>query len=257
MTFVAAAVCPHPPLLLPEVGRGEPVAARAVAVDAVRRLVAACPDRIVVVGEAPAETRYGPTATGTLAGFGVDLTVPLGPPTAAAARPGPPELPLSLTVGAWLLAAAGWAGERSALGVPAAHSPREAADLGAGLAASSGPGERLGLLVMGDGSARRTLKAPGGLDERAAAFDAAAAAALAGADPAGLLDLDPGLATDLLAAGRASWQVLAGALRATTPCGAPHVSWQGDVTYDDAPYGVGYLVATWTRRPAEGGAPPA
>ncbi|EIV96015.1 class III extradiol dioxygenase subunit B-like domain-containing protein [Frankia sp. QA3] len=252
MTFVAAAVCPHPPLLVPEVGRGEQVQARAAAVDAVRRLCAARPARIVVVGDAPAETRYGPESTGSLAGFGVDLRVPLGPP-AAGPTAAAPSLPLSLTVGAWLLASAGWSGARTALGVPAGHSPRQAAGLGERLVAQVGRGERLALLVMGDGSARRTLKAPGGLDERAAAFDAAVAAALAGPDPAALLDLDPELAADLLAAGRASWQVLAGALLAATRDDTPSESWSSELTYDDAPYGVGYLVAVWNRGGAQRG----
>ncbi len=280
MTLVAAAVCPHPPLLVPEVGRGEPVAVRAAAVAAVRSLIASRPDRIVLVGDAPAAVAYSPDAAGTLAGFGVDLTVPLGPPPAddqpadgppagtpepaasrlpaavapAAAGSPSPSLPLSLTVGAWLLAAAGWTGARAALGVPAAHSARQAADLGACLVGELDPRERLALLVMGDGSARRTLKAPGGLDERAGAFDAAAAAALAGPDPAGLLALDPTLATDLLAAGRASWQVLAGALLAANRAGRQRsaAAWTSDLLYDDAPYGVGYLVAVWTGRDARG-----
>jgi hypothetical protein len=38
-------------------------------------------------------------------------------------------------------------------------------------------------------------------------------------------------------AGRASWQVLAGAAEGGT--------WSARVTFDDAPYGVTYLVATW------------
>ena len=37
--------------------------------------------------------------------------------------------------------------------------------------------------------------------------------------------------------GRAAGQLLAGA--------AGGQQWQGDVSYDAAPYGVGYLVATW------------
>ncbi|MCL9798409.1 hypothetical protein MXD58_029670, partial [Frankia sp. AgKG'84/4] len=76
----------------------------------------------------------------------------------------------------------------------------------------------------------------------------------AGPDPAGLLALDPTLATDLLAAGRASWQVLAGALLAATRAGRqqPAAAWTSDLLYDDAPYGVGYLVAVWTDRDARG-----
>ncbi|ABD12870.1 hypothetical protein ThrDRAFT_01675 [Frankia casuarinae] len=266
MTLVAAAVCPHPPLLVPEVGRGEPVEARAVAVDAVRLLCAAEPDTIVVVGDAATEVSYGPAASGSLAGFGVDLRVDLGP-TAPAPEPSSvlssPALPLSITIGAWLLGVVGWPGARTAVGVPAEISPDGAVALGSRLVAGSAPQERLALLVMGDGSACRTLKAPGGLDPRAAAFDATAAAALAAGDPAGLLALDPGLARELLAAGRASWQVLAGALLAATRDGPGPASpgpgslgpgsWNSDLRYDDAPYGVGYLVALWTRDVAERG----
>ncbi|MCM3926257.1 hypothetical protein ND748_31880, partial [Frankia sp. AiPs1] len=191
----------------------------------------------------------GPSVAGaSVAGASVG-----GPPDGAVAAP---SLPLSLTVGAWLLASAGWSGDRTALGVPAGHSPRQAAGLGERLVAQVRRGERLALLVMGDASARRTLKAPGGLDERAAAFDAAAAAALAGPDPAALLDLDPALAAELLAAGRASWQVLAGALLAATRDDTPTEAWSSELTYDDAPYGVGYLVAVWNRGGAQRGRKP-
>ncbi|WP_462187345.1 MULTISPECIES: class III extradiol dioxygenase subunit B-like domain-containing protein [unclassified Frankia] len=266
MTLVAAAVCPHPPLLVPEVGCGEPIEARAVAVDAVRLLCATKPDTIVVVGDAATEVSYGPAAFGSLAGFGVDLRVDLGPTALAPESPSVPSspvlpsppLPLSITIGAWLLGAVGWPGARTAVGVPAEISPDGAVALGSRLVAGSAPQERLALLVMGDGSACRTLKAPGGLDPRAAAFDATAAAALAAGDPAGLLALDPGLARELLAAGRASWQVLAGALLAATRDGPGPGSlgpgaWNSDLRYDDAPYGVGYLVALWTRDVAERG----
>jgi aromatic ring-opening dioxygenase LigB subunit len=96
----------------------------------------------------------------------------------------------------------------------------------------------VGLLVMGDGSACRSEKAPGYLDERAAAFDASVAAALAAADTAALTTLDEGLAAELRAVGRASWQVLAGAAEGT--------GLTGTLLYEGAPFGVGYFVATWS-----------
>jgi hypothetical protein len=40
-------------------------------------------------------------------------------------------------------------------------------------------------------------------------------------------------------AGRAPWQVLAGAVEATGG------NWRGRLHYHAAPYGVAYLVATW------------
>lgn len=98
--------------------------------------------------------------------------------------------------------------------------------------------ERVALLVMGDASACRTLKAPGYLDDRAAAFDAEVARALADADTTALAALDETLATELQAAGRPGWQLLAGAAEGTNLHGA--------LLYEAAPYGVGYLVATWS-----------
>ncbi|MEX5708356.1 hypothetical protein AB1484_08555 [Parafrankia sp. FMc6] len=242
MTLVAAAVCPHPPLLVPQVAGVDPVEVRDHASAAVARLCALAPDHIVVVGDDAADAHYAGSAVGSLAGFGVDLSFSLG-----ASGTGPAVLPLSLTIGAWLLREAGWAGRCSARGVPAATGPAAAAAIGADLVATAeADGSRLALLIMGDGSARRTVKAPGSLDPRAAAYDASVSAALATLDVTALLALDPALAADLLAPGRASWQVLAGALRRATP-GDPARSWTSLVRYDDAPFGVGYLVVGWER----------
>ena len=93
------------------------------------------------------------------------------------------------------------------------------------------------LLVIGDGSARRGPRAPGHFDERAAAFDAEAERAVRAGDIRALLDLDPGLARDLMATGRPAWQVLAGALEGCT-------SLSVEVPYAGDPFGVAYLVAT-------------
>jgi hypothetical protein len=252
VSLLAAAVCPHPPLLVPQVGAGEPVAARDPAAAAVRRLAATRPDVIVVIGadasgadaSAVGTRHYPGSAVGDFAGFGVPLRVALEPARAA----GDPVLPLSLSVGAWLLAAAGWSGAARGVGVPARTAPAVAAAIGADLVrAAEGADERLALLVMGDGSARRSLRAPGGLDERGDPFDADVIRALRAADPEALLALDPVLATDLLVAGLVPWQVLAGALLAAAPDNTARRSWQGSILYADAPYGVGYLVAVWER----------
>ncbi len=73
------------------------------------------------------------------------------------------------------------------------------------------PGEAT-LVVVADGSARRSEKAPGHLDERAFAVDDALVGALRAGDPDALLALEPGLCADLLLHGRAPLQVLAAAL---------------------------------------------
>ncbi|WP_424211450.1 hypothetical protein ACN20G_04700 [Streptomyces sp. BI20] len=240
--FTAAAVCPAAPLLVPEVAAGaasELDDLRRAVVDALGVLAAARPDRLVVVASAEAARagEYPEGSPGSFRGFGITgpaAEVRLGP--AGDLSPAARTLPTGLAVGAWLLDHVAWAGAPvTGLAVADTATPQECAALGADLAGSAG---RVALLVLGDGSARRTLKAPGYLDDRAAAHDAAAAAALGSADTAALAALDPNLAHELLVDGRAPWQVLAGAAAPAAPAGR--------LLYEDAPYGVGYLVATWS-----------
>ncbi|MEU4498492.1 class III extradiol dioxygenase subunit B-like domain-containing protein [Streptomyces sp. NPDC023998] len=234
--LVAAAVCPCPPLLVPEVAAGaapELDAARTACADAVGVLAAARPDLLVVVGPAEQHGR-GPHpagATGSFHGFGVDIDVRLG---AGEGQERP--LPPSLAVGAWLLTRAQWTlAPVEGLGVGEPLASERCLAVGRELGARA---ERVALLVMGDGSACRTLKAPGYLDERAADFDEGVARALGAADLEALKALDASLAYELKAAGRAPWQVLAGA--------AEGASLAGRLLYEDAPYGVGYFVAAWS-----------
>ncbi|MET7881364.1 class III extradiol dioxygenase subunit B-like domain-containing protein [Micromonospora sp. DT68] len=240
MPLVAAAVCPHPPLLVPEVaGAAAPELddLRAACETAVRRLVAANPDTVVLLGAGPASGSIRPPATGSLQPWGVDLDVPL--------VPGQPDrgavLPLSLTIGAWLLnhhAASPLANARvTAVQVTADAAPAELAALAGDVAAA---GDRVALLVLGDGSACRGEKSPGYDDPRALAYDKRVATALAGADVDGLRGLDPGLSAQLKVAGWAPWQVLA---RAAGSAGG----WRGELLYESAPYGVAYFVASWER----------
>jgi hypothetical protein len=236
--LVAAAVCPCPPLLVPPVAAGaapELDGARAACTDALGVLAAARPDRLVVVGPAEQSGR-GPHpqgARGSFRGFGVDVEVRLG----AERGPVPQRpLPTSLAVAAWLLDRIGWSDAPiEGLGVGEPLEPERCIETGREIAARA---ERVALLVMGDASACRTLKAPGYLDERAAPFDAEVARALGAADVAALQALDAELAYELKASGRACWQVLAGA--------AEGADLGGSLLYEDAPYGVGYVVATWS-----------
>ncbi|WP_165985056.1 class III extradiol dioxygenase subunit B-like domain-containing protein [Streptomyces sp. YIM 98790] len=240
--LVAAAVCPCPPLLVPAVA-GDAAAeldgARAACREAVAALAAARPALVVVVGpdgtDGPAVHPAG--TRGGFHGYGLPLEVTLGTPDPARPDDGG-RLPLSLTVGAWLLAEAGWtAAPVTGLAVGPAMEPDRCADEGRLLAAAA---ERVALLVMGDGSVCRDRKAPGYLDERAIPFDDAVARALAGADTAALAGLDPALAAELGAAGRPAWQVLSGAAGSSRM--DARLLWHG------APYGVAYFTALWTAR---------
>lgn len=234
--LVAAAVCPCPPLLVPDVAAGaahEMDGARAACYDAVGVLAAARPDRLIVVGPAEPSGRgaFPSGSRGSFRGFGVGLEVTLG-----RGDGGDRELPPSLSVAAWLLERTKWsAAPVEGLGVGEPLAPQRCEAVGREI---TGDGERVALLVMGDGSACRTLKAPGYFDKRAEAFDAAAARALGSADIAGLAALDAELALELQASGRACWQLLAGA--------GEKAGLRGQLLYDSAPYGVGYLVATWS-----------
>ncbi|SCE74492.1 hypothetical protein GA0070607_1053 [Micromonospora coriariae] len=235
MPLVAAAVCPHPPLLVPEVaGAAAPELddLRAACDTAVGRLFTASPDVVVLLGAGQATGPIFAPATGSLQPWGVDLDVPL--------IPGQPDrgavLPLSLTVGAWLLARQD---VRAPVAAVQVAGDAGAAELAALAESVAGSGARVALLVLGDGSACRGQKSPGYDDPRAEAYDQQVATALAETDVDVLLDLDPVVSAELKAAGRASWQVLAGAARSGGG------RWRGELLHDSAPYGVAYFVASW------------
>lgn len=241
MTLVAAAVVPAAPALLPGVGgAADPLAdLREVARTAVGSAVAIDAAAQVVVVTAATHPEGG------LARRPVRLEWPQGAPSGSAryttGRVPVGALPAGLDIGRELVA-----GPAAARLVSVADdaAPGECAALGAALV-GAGP---VVLVVVADGSATRTVTAPGHLDERAAGFDASIARALGEVDAERLLEIDPVLADELWCRGRAALQVLAGAsgMPAARP-GAPLASpgLVGDVAYDDAPFGVGYLVATW------------
>jgi hypothetical protein len=229
--LVAAAVLPHPPLIVPEVAAGaagELDGLRAACDEAVTRLLDTEPAVVCILGSADETTEYWFPYRASFAAWGVPVEAHLGEP-----RPDTPALPLSVAVGVWLVRrrhARGPTGWR-VITVAGSAGPAECARLGERIC----HGPSTGLLVMGDGSACRNLKAPGYLDPRAEPFDASVTKALSTADPAALLALDQVLADELMVAGRAPWQVLASA----------GGTFRGDVLYDGAPYGVQYTVATW------------
>lgn len=101
------------------------------------------------------------------------------------------------------------------------------------LAVDGSPVELTGdLLVVGDLSAKRTEKAPGHLDPRAEPFDASVVAAVRAGEPSALAFDDLGL----MVSGLDAWRTLSASLSGR---------FTAEVLYDAAPYGVGYLVATW------------
>jgi hypothetical protein len=230
--ITSAALCPAPPLLARELTGADPVAPdlRRACLDATAALLADGPDLVAVVGGAAETREWPPEGRLDLAAYGPGLGALTGDP---GLPPMSPPVPLPLGLGARLLDHAGYDGRRELQSV-GEHEPVAAcAALGARLASAA---SRVALLVMADGSARRGLRAPGYLDERSAPFDAAVEAAVRAGDLAVLLSLDPVLARDLMATGRAAWQVLAGAMNGRRPVSR--------VWYCDDPFGVAYLVAS-------------
>jgi hypothetical protein len=189
---VRIALVPSAPLLLPDLGGG-PDDLRS----ACQQAISVLEGEVTVLGGA----RPAGWVTGT-----VDAT-PYGAPGLPSSDP----LPLPLAVGSALL------GDR----------PRR-------LLAVDGTAVELtgDLLVVGDLSARRTEKAPGGLDPRSEGFDASVVDALRAGDPRGLAFEDLGL----MVSGLDVWRTLAVSLSG---------AFAAEVLYDAAPYGVGYVVATW------------
>ncbi|MDQ1747727.1 MAG: hypothetical protein QOD07_1990 [Frankiaceae bacterium] len=215
--LTAAAVCPHPPLLVPELASGAAAELDDLRAACVAAVAALAPyDVLYVVG-----ADIGVHAT-SFAPWGVDVRVDV-----------PEPLPLSVLIGASLTRGR----PRSFVAVDPSLDSAECAALGAELAASA---DRVALLVMGDGSARHDVKAPGYVDDRAAPFDQTVRTAFAAADWPALRGLDQSLADELLVAGRAPWQVLAGAATSNATAAV-------EPTFT-APYGVGYHVAAWTWR---------
>ena len=234
--IVAAAFLPHPPLLIPAVASGaaaelDPL--REACRTAIVRVRGADSRRLVLLGSGDTSALHSPLARGSLSGYGVSLDVHLGSPACGGAL----ELPLSLTIGAWLVGhALGPATAATGLSVGSDFASSRAAVELLALAES----EPVGLVVMGDGSARRSTQAPGYLDLRAEPFDAGVEAALGTGDGDELASLDEQLGAELLASGvpvwRAAGAVLAGA------------RYDAEVLYADAPYGVAYFVAAWAAR---------
>jgi hypothetical protein len=298
MAPIAAAVLPHPPLLVPGLaGAAAPELdpLRAACREALVTVTAAA-DLTILVGTGPVWAVPTPSALGSFHAYGADLDVTLpaltGLDLPAALTdidlPGLPppahlaELPLPLAIAAHLLTTLDPPPTRiAAVTVPAALGPSAAATIGHALAAAgqkaasadSGspagdrggqahgsadrarPAARVGLLVMGDLSACRTDRAPGGFRPEAAAFDASISEAFRSATPHRLLDLDPTRAATLLVSGRVPLQVLAGAFEQRDPTGEAgpgrvldqtRPELRGRVLYEGAPYGVGYLVAILT-----------
>lgn len=232
-------VVPCPPGLLPEYrGLSDPWSdLRAASVAAVEWLVADLSDPVLVLCPAPAPMTEPVTAP---------MTEPGGRRVGSRAARAP-------AVAEHLLGAAGHRGGAEVATVPedvTDHAGQRPEDCRPGAcggrntvetAYDAGHVDHVDLrgravLALADGSARRGDLAPGYIDERAFAFDAAIGSALRAGDLAALHDLDVGLGAALLAEGVPVLRRLGCCLGSVETA---------EVTYDDDPFGVQYWVARW------------
>lgn len=134
------------------------------------------------------------------------------------------------------LAAVGWLGPDVTVLADEQGARVAAYLLGVSTSSTTGGGSTTGgaaYLVVANGSATRTEKAPGHLDERAAAFDAALGESLRHGRP----EVDPALARELWASVEGIERLRdAGVLDGLGPA---------TVDYDDDPFGVQYWVMRW------------
>lgn len=237
--ITALAFCPHPPLLVSEVARAaapelDPL--RVACDEVLADVLATDPETVVLLGAGLHAGEYPAGSAGSLAPYGVDVRVALSPDAGD-----PPVLPLPLTIGAWLLARSGWSGPAQAIAVEqdAMAGPGRRKAVAESLRERPG---RVGLVVLADGSNSRSEKAPGAHHPDAHGFDAAVAAVLAGGDPGEGRRIPYERAVAVGSTGWSTWRTAFHAARRDST--AP--PWRARLVYDDAPYGVGYLVASWT-----------
>jgi HPt (histidine-containing phosphotransfer) domain-containing protein len=218
--IVSAAVVPGPPLLAPQLGGADGNAEdlRRACLEAVAHAIADEPDLVAVVGAAATSAVWPSDAQVDLAGYGVAV-----PPTAHVA-------PLSVGMACLLLDTLAHPGRRLIRTI-AIDAPLDECRALASVVGHAA--RRVGLIVVADGSARRTVKAPGYFDERAESYDARVEQAISSGDLTALHDLDPTLAAELMASGWAALQVLAFAVESA----------RSTLYYTGAPFGVGYLAA--------------
>ena len=222
--LTAIAIIPSAPVLVPELA-GAAAAETAALRDAVLEAAATLPPRWVAVGVGAAALRIGPDASGTFAGFGVDVPVALSPrPDELAA------LPLCALITGWV---------RGQVQPSASAQVRcytddldDAVATGRALRAElDADSEPVGVLFVADGCHTLTPSAPGGYEPANIAVQNDLDDALTAGDPTALTGLPAAVV------GRAAFGVLAG-LTEPAPRSAKEL-------YRGAPYGVGYFAGVW------------
>ncbi|MEE3850566.1 hypothetical protein VZC37_09490 [Gordonia sp. LSe1-13] len=239
VVFVPSAPLLVPALAGPDAMDTEPVRAATLAVG--RELAGAATTWVAIGARDPASTQVG--RAGTFAAYGVDVPVTLD---GAEFRGTGPGLPLSMLIAGWVRAEAGTGGVEPVTVEPVTvapdASPADCAAVGSQLRERvDGDSTPVGVLVVADGSTALSARAPGGgLRPEAVELQQRIDEAIGSADTAALAELTVDDCAAAGVGGRPAWQV------AAELCAGRTLNTQ--VTYRAAPFGVGYVVASWTPR---------
>ncbi|WP_139653321.1 AmmeMemoRadiSam system protein A [Raoultibacter phocaeensis] len=274
MSLVAAYIVPHPPLAVPEVGRGEELKIADTLAgyrEVSRRVAAHEPETILVVSphsayfgdwiylgagegacgsfeqfgtpQVRASLVYDGEFRDALAACGEGEGLSVGCVSARAKK-----LDHGIMVPLYYLEECYPSDRYRAVSIGGSGVPREELlAFGRCMARTAhGLGRRTVLLVSGDLSHKLKADGPYGFDPAGPRFDEAFARVVESGDPAGFADLDPALCEDAAECGLSGFIMLAGALaEARSQDG---VKFTSELLSLEGPFGVGYGVAAFERR---------
>ena len=270
MSLVAAYVVPHPPLAVPEVGRGSESGIAATLAgyrEVARRIEEMAPETILIVS--PHSAYYadwiylgaGDGAAGSLSQFGAsEVSFALqydeafrDALAACADVAGLPagcvserarELDHGVLVPLYYLEQRYPSENYRAVSIGGSGVAREELlAFGRCMAKTAADLDRKAvLLVSGDLSHKLKADGPYGFDPAAPRFDEAFAAVVESGDPAGFADLDPSMCEDAAECGLSGFIMLAGALGEARSGGA---AFSSELLSYEGPFGVGYGVAAF------------
>lgn len=265
--LVFSGIAPHPPIMVPEVGR-ESIAAVRHSIEAMaqltERLIASGAETVILISpHAPLEidsfvAYEGPEVYGDFANFHApetSVSVPLDRELLAAITvsaacenyrvstlPGT-DLDHGIAVPLYFLLRNGWHGKVVALGYSFLSNDDHISFGRCVKKAADALGRSIGFIASGDLSHRLAPNAPAGFNPNAHVFDERVLAALRANDPQGIVEIDYNLRK---LAGECGFRSMLVAIGAGT--GVP-VSCE--VMNYEAPFGVGYLVAQLINQRAE------
>ena len=260
--LVFSGIAPHPPIMVPEVGR-ESIASVRNSIDAMaelsRRLIESGAETVILISphaplEADSFVAYGgPEVVGDFSNFhapGTDFSAPvdaelLSAITRSAAQENyrVSTLPDDLldhgtAVPLYFLLRNGWNGSVVALGYSFLSNEDHLRFGSCITSAVNQVGRRVAFIASGDLSHRLKPTAPAGFNPSAHLFDEEIVDALSSNDPQRIVTIDPGLRK---LAGECGYRSMLVAIGATS-----ELPLTCEVMNYEAPFGVGYLVAQLT-----------